>query len=38
MWWEKKNEATWSTIEDEFRVNLEENDFSKWRESQGTTQ
>jgi hypothetical protein len=31
----KTHEATQSTTADEFRVNLEENGFSEWRESRG---
>jgi hypothetical protein len=34
----KTPEATQSTAEDEFKVNLEENNFSEWHESWGTAQ
>jgi hypothetical protein len=34
----KTHEATQSTVEDEFEVNLEENDLSEWHESKGIAQ
>jgi hypothetical protein len=34
----KTHKVTQSTSKDEFKVNLEENSLSEWRESQGTMQ